>query len=177
MGEGKRHVVLVGLPGSGKSTVGPLVAGELKALFVDLDRAIAERAGMSIAQIFEREGEGEFRRLEREAMERALEGAPGVIAAGGGWAAEPGNLELVRERALAIYLEVDPQEAARRMERAGEISERPLIAGRAPDLALRHLLSLREPWYRLCEARVDASASPEEVARRVANLARSLGGW
>ncbi|GBD32270.1 MAG: shikimate kinase [Gemmatimonadales bacterium] len=177
MGEGRRHLILVGLPGSGKSTVGKLVAEELDARFVDLDLAIAARAGKSIAEIFATEGEAVFRRLEREAMERELEGAPAVIAAGGGWAAQPGNLEGARRKAVAIYLEVRPEEAARRMQQNRELSERPLLAGQEPERALRDLLALRESWYRLCEARVDGSPGPEQVAWAVVNLARSLGGW
>ncbi len=177
MAERKRHLILVGLPGSGKSTVGALVAQELNARFVDLDRVIAGRAGKSIPEIFAQEGEAVFRSLEREAMERELEGVPAVIAAGGGWAAQPCNLSLARPKALAIYLELDPREAARRLEHSGEVSERPLLAGREPERALKDLLVLREAWYRVCEARVDGSGSPEQVARSVLSLARTLGGW
>ncbi len=153
------------------------MARELGARFVDLDRVIAARAGKSIAEIFAQDGEAVFRRLEQEAMERELEGASAVIAAGGGWAAQPGNLKLARPRAVAIYLELDPREAARRIEQGGEIWHRPLLEGREPEPALRDLLVLRESWYRLCEARVDASPSPQEVARSVVSLARSVGGW
>jgi shikimate kinase len=153
------------------------VARALEARFVDLDRVIAARAGKSIAEIFAEDGEAEFRRLEREAMERELDGMPAVIAAGGGWAAQPGNLALARQKAVAIYLEIDPEEVARRIELAGRISERPLLGGRELSGALRDLLAAREPWYRLCEARVDASARPQQVALAVVNLARSVGGW
>lgn len=177
MAEQQRHLILVGLPGSGKSTVGALVARELDARFVDLDRVIAARAGKSIPEIFAQEGEAVFRRLEREAMERELEGVPAVIAAGGGWAAQPRNLSLARPRALAIYLELDPREAARRLEWSGEVSDRPLLAGREPEQALTDLFALRESSYLLCEARVDASGSPEQVARSVLSLARTIGGW
>lgn len=178
MGEQRRHIVLVGLPGSGKSTVGVLAAQRLSARFVDLDLVIAARVGKPISHIFAEEGEAEFRRLEREEMERELALPAAVIAAGGGWAAQPGNLDRAGAKALAIYLDLDPEEAARRLVQAGGLKERPLLDGsRDPVRALRDLLATRQPWYRRCPAKVDASADPEQVVDSVVSLARSLGGW
>ena len=108
----KRHVVLVGLPGAGKTTAGRLAAAQLGASFTDLDEVIAERAGMPVPGIFADRGEAGFRALEREAMEELLATAPRVIAPGGGWAAREGALAAARPRALTVHLRVSPETAA-----------------------------------------------------------------
>src|SRR5690606_25063213 len=107
-----RHVVLVGLPGAGKSTAGRLAAERLGAPFLDPDSLIVRRMQMPVARIFAEFGEARFRELEREAVEEALAGPPAVLVPGGGWAAQPGSLDAARGRALVIYLEVKPATAA-----------------------------------------------------------------
>lgn len=174
----RRHIILVGLPGSGKSTVGPLVAKALGAPFADLDSAIAARTGKAIAEIFAQSGEAHFRRLEREEMERALAGPPAVIAPGGGWAAQPGNLDAASAKALTIYLRIDPAQAALRASAPAMADARPLLQGRDPHHAMEDLLQAREASYARCDVTVDAGTStPQEVAQKVINLARSQGGW
>ncbi len=111
----KRHIVLVGLPASGKSTVGPMLARELGIGFVDLDDRIAEAVGLSVPELWEQRGEAEFRRLELEHMDIALQGPRSVIAPGGGWAAIPGAMGRARELAFIIYVKVGVQTAAYRI--------------------------------------------------------------
>jgi shikimate kinase len=171
----RRHVVLVGLPGSGKSTVGPLVAGGLETSFVDLDGAIERRSSVTVPELFGRYGEASFRVLERREMERVLAAEPCVVAAGGGWAAQPGNLESAEGRALLVYLALPAEVAARRV--AATSVERPLLAGDVPE-RMEGLLAARAGCYERCEARVDAAAGPPEtVAADVLRLARSRAGW
>ena len=172
----KRHLVLVGLPGSGKSTVGALVATQLGVGFTDLDQQIAALAGAPVAEIFTTRGEAAFRELEREAMDAALLGDPGVIAPGGGWAAQPGNLAAALAHALVIYLAISPEAAARRLE--GDTT-RPLLAGAVqPREMLEKLLVAREPFYRLAGLEVDAESGPSEfVARAVVAAVRGLRGF
>lgn len=153
----RRHVILVGLPGSGKSTVGPLLATELGLPFVDLDRDIEQAAGRAVPEIFALEGESVFRELEREAMDLRLGGPPSVLAPGGGWAAQPGNLEVAGPRAVVVYLACSPGTAASRL--AGDRS-RPLLLGGDPAAALERLLLAREPYYRRATFEVDAEAGP-----------------
>ncbi len=156
--------------------MGPLVAKALGAPFIDLDRVIADRVGKTISQIFAETGESRFRALERDEMRRALAGKPCVIAAGGGWAAQPGNLASVETRALTVYLRVSPEVAASRT--AATPDTRPLLSGGDAGTRLVELLRAREVFYQRSEATVDAGAlPPASVAQEVANLARSLGGW
>ena len=83
----KRHVILIGLPGSGKTTVGRLVAEQLQATFVDVDALLVRKEGKPVTMIFAEKGEAAFRELERKEVETALAAPPAVIAPGGGWAA------------------------------------------------------------------------------------------
>ncbi len=171
----RRHLVLVGLPGSGKTTAGQLVATTLGAEFLDVDAAIEARAGRCISDIFDHDGEAAFRRLEQEEVRRALDGSPKVIAVGGGWGGRPGRPAGARARALIVYLRTEPGVAARRVAETGG---RPLLEGGDAGVRMRGLLAEREPGYRAAEATVETRGlDPETVAARVVALARTHGGW
>jgi shikimate kinase len=170
-----RSLILVGLPGAGKSTVAPLVAAELGARWVDLDDQIVLEAGRSIPEIWADEGEAGFRRRERAAMDAALAAGPQVIAAGGGWIAEPGNLVAAESLALVLYMSVDPAQAARRV---GAQGGRPLLEGVDAESTLRDLLGRRERWYRLAGVEVAVgTAPPHAAAEAIVVAARQYGGW
>jgi shikimate kinase len=166
----KRHLILVGISGSGKSTVGRLAAKQLGTHFSDIDELIVAGSGQPVAELFAREGEAQFRRLERAAMERVLSAPPHLIAPGAGWIAEPGNLEAAGD-ALLIYLEIAPAAAAARL--AGDAT-RPLLAGAEPVTRLSGMLRTRERWYRKAELTIPASGLPEAVAALVAEAGRRL---
>jgi shikimate kinase len=167
--------VLIGLPGSGKSTVGQLVAEALSAPFLDIDAIISRREGRPIALIFAEHGEGAFRGFERREMETALAGPPSVIAPGGGWAAQPGALESVQARALLVYLKAQPATAAARAVPPGN---RPTLMGEDPGVQMRQLLVQREPFYVQAEAQVETDRrDAAAVAADVVRLARQQGGW
>ena len=166
----KRHLVLVGLPGSGKTTVGARAAALLGAAFTDLDLVITQAAGRPVREVFAEEGEPAFRTLERAARQGALDAPPHLIAPGGGWAAEPGNLEAAaRKGARVVYLRVTPEAAAGRLPQDGS---RPLLGPGNPTARLRELLTRREPFYARAEATVDGSGPVEAVAEAVARVAR-----
>jgi len=168
-------VVLVGLPGSGKSTVGREAARLLGAPFTDIDAVLIEQTGMAVADFFALRGEPEFRRLESAAMAWALDAPAQIIAPGGGWVAQEGNLQAAsRHGVLLLYLSVAPLEAARRL--AGDTS-RPLLAGVDLETRMRELLAEREQWYRRAEVEVEAASTVETISGIVATKARLVGGW
>ncbi|MGH7537898.1 MAG: shikimate kinase [Gemmatimonadales bacterium] len=169
------HIVLIGLPGSGKSTVGRLVAETLGAPLVDIDAIVTRREGRPIQIIFAERGEAAFRELEKQEMEAALAGPPSVIAPGGGWAAQPDALGSLQGRALVVYLKTRPDSAA---ARAAPQGNRPTLMGEDTTVQMRQLLREREPFYVQADAVVETDRSkPPEVAAAVVRLARSRGAW
>jgi shikimate kinase len=160
----------------GKSTVGRLVSELLPAPLLDIDSILVRQMGMPIAQIFGMVGEPRFRSMERDAVRTAQAREPAVIVPGGGWAAQPGEMQIARPGSLLIYLKCTPAVAARRSEE-GEV--RPLVTGAAdPAEKVRALLAAREPYYKLADYEVatDAKKTPE-VADEVVRLARAYAGW
>ena len=166
--------MLIGLPGAGKTTAAQRAAALLDAPWHDLDASIVATAGKSIGDIFTQNGEPHFRALERAAMMAAL-ALPQVIAAGGGWAAEPGNLEAAETRALIIYLSLSPEVAAARL--AGT-TDRPLLSDAALEARLAALLAAREARYQLAGVEIAVGQlSPERTAVAIESAARRYGGW
>ncbi|HET7583731.1 MAG TPA: shikimate kinase [Gemmatimonadaceae bacterium] len=172
------HVVLVGLPGSGKTTVGLALADVLDRLFLDFDHVIETREGATVANIFATHGEPRFRSMELE-LTREMVGGPGlVLAPGGGWAAIPGAVELLCPPGIMVYLKVRPETAIARLGRGKERGARPLLAGPDPLGTLRSLLAERELAYRRADLVVDAELVVDEVVTRIAGAlaAPSLEG-
>lgn len=166
----KRHVVLIGLPGSGKSTVGPLVAERLGLPFVDIDAVIVRREGRPVPVIFAEHGEAAFREMERREVRALLEREPSVLAPGGGWAAQPGVVAEARERALVVYLRTTPATASRRVGPGN----RPTLMGGDPGELMRDLLRDRESAYLEADETVDTDGrEPAAVVEEVLRLARA----
>lgn len=155
-------VYLVGMPGSGKSTVGPELARRLDVPFVELDAEIEREAGTAVTDIFEQEGEARFRELEAAALVEAATRDPSVVSCGGGVVLEPANRVTLRATGEVVFLWV-PLEVLR--ERVAPAEDRPLIRAEGD---LERLYRDRESLYREFAAHVvDASGPPDEVAAAI----------
>lgn len=157
--------VLVGLPGSGKSTIGRRLAKALGVGLLDTDVAIEQRTGRSIADIFATDGEQEFRRIEEDVVRAALADHDGVLSLGGGAVTSPGVRAALASHTV-VYLEISAAEGVRR---TGGNTVRPLLAG--PDRAekYRALMAKRAPLYRrVATMRVDTNRrNPGAVVRHI----------
>jgi len=141
------HVALVGLSGTGKSTVAPLLAARRGLVCVDLDGVVVARAGRSAAEIFASDGEATFRSLESDALALALDGPPAVLATGGGVVLDAANRDALARRATVVWFQSRPSTLADRLSAADE--ERPLLSGgrvAAVDL-LAQMSEARGPLY------------------------------
>ncbi|HWH80606.1 MAG TPA: shikimate kinase [Burkholderiaceae bacterium] len=140
-----RPVTLVGLPGSGKSTVGRQLARRLGVAFVDSDAAIEQRLGCSIRAHFEREGEAAFRAIERGVLAELVGGRDGVIATGGGAVLNDDTRQALRADTTCIYLHSTPEDLFRRLRHD---TKRPLLQVPDPLARLREMFAERDPLYR-----------------------------
>jgi len=141
---GKRCVVLIGMMGAGKSTIGRRVAARLRLPFLDADTEIEAAAGMSIPDIFEAHGEPHFRDGEARVIARLLEGGPAVVATGGGAFMREETRNRVRDKAVSIWLKADADVIMKRVRRR---SDRPLLQNADPEGTVSRLLGEREPVY------------------------------
>ncbi len=155
------HVAFVGLPGSGKSTIGRQLARRLERPFLDTDHVIEKRIGLSIREFFEREGEEPFRDLEQAVLDELTRGAPCVLSTGGGAVLRPVNREHLKQRSCAIYLHSSPEDVFRRLRHD---QNRPLLQVADPLARLRDLYIQRDPLYRECVQLVIETGRPSVPA-------------
>jgi len=165
LGYGER-IYLIGLMGSGKTTIGVRLAQSLGWEFTDLDQVIETLAGQSISQIFKDQGESEFRRVESQALEQTAHLLRHIIACGGGVTTRKANVDFLRQ-ATTIWLDIDPATAASRLSTS---HQRPLLQGLAePAHRLQQLLNERVDGYgHAAELKVNANrADPEGIAAEI----------
>ena len=170
-----RPIVLVGLMGAGKTTVGRRLAHRLGLPFVDADAEIERAADRTIAEIFDRFGEPAFRDGERRVLARLIEGPPRVIATGGGAFMDDETRALILARCTAIWLDAAIGTLAARAVRRGD---RPLLRGRDPAEAIAALAESRNPVYAEAHLRIqtEPGSRDEAVERIVAALAERSAG-
>jgi shikimate kinase len=140
----RRPIVLIGMMGAGKTSVGRALAGLLSLPFLDSDSEIEAAAGCSVTEIFTRYGEAEFRRVEQQVIARLLDGSICVLSVGGGAFMDAQTRGIIKDKAFSVWLKVDQETLLNRVQRHGL---RPLLAGRNPEEKLNKLLSERAPVY------------------------------
>ena len=156
---GARSVVLVGMMGAGKSTIGRRLAARLGLPFFDADVEIEAAAGMSIPDIFETRGEPDFREGEARVIARLLDSGPAVIAPGGGALMKKETRDRIRDKAVSIWLKADVDIIMRRVKRR---SDRPLLRTADPEATVGRLLSEREPIYQQADLTVWSRDVPHD---------------
>jgi shikimate kinase len=166
----RRLVCLTGFMGSGKSTIGRLLAGQLGWPSADLDKRITESTGLTIPEIFARLGEPEFRRIEHEQLARIVGESielqkPRIVSLGGGTTAQPQNVALLRESGASLIWLYCPIEEL--LRRCAQITDRPLFRDEA---SFRQLYLERLPGYEQAEYRVDSNTEPLRVVEQILTL-------
>jgi len=167
-----RSLAILGMPGSGKSSVGRKLAARFAIPFFDADEEIEAAAGMKITQIFERYGEPEFRKGERRVIARLLEQPLHVLATGGGAFMDPETRALIKARTTSIWLRADLDTLYERTSRRGD---RPLLANVDARQTLARLLAERTPHYAEADVTVDTDTRPAEET--VDRVLKALGAF
>jgi len=165
-----KPIVLVGLMGVGKSTVGRRLANRLGVPFVDADHEIEVAADMTVGEIFEKFGEPYFRDGERRVIARLVDGQPQVIATGGGAFIHDETRAMILEHAIAIWLDAPTRVLAERVRRR---DTRPLLRDRDPQAVLDELAAKRNPIYAQAPIRIASDQAPHESA--VSAILRAIG--
>lgn len=163
-------LVLVGLMGVGKSTIGRRLAARLDLPFIDADEEIEKAAGMTIQEMFDRHGEAAFRDGERRVIARLIDGMPKVVATGGGAFVNDETRRLILDKATAIWLDADIEILVNRVSRR---DGRPLLKGRNPRDVLTSLAAERSPFYAQAPIRVRSTDLPHDAT--VDSIMKALG--
>ncbi len=170
---GRRSIVLVGMMGVGKSSIGRRLGVRLAVPFVDADAEIEKAAGMSIADIFARHGEADFRSGEARVIARLLDGGPQVLATGGGAVMNPDTRAAIKARGVSIWLSAEFDVLMRRINKRKE--DRPMLMTADPAATLRQLLAEREPVYAQADITVQSREVPHDAI--VVEIMRALAGF
>lgn len=161
----EKTIVIIGMPGSGKSSVGRKLAARLGLPFVDSDAEVERAAGMTIEQIFDNLGEPAFRDGEHRVIARLLEGPPCVLSTGGGAFLNAATRDLVRKHALSVWLKAEIDVL---LDRTSRRDNRPLLRNGDHSKILQELLAQREPFYATADIVVTSDTRPvDNMAERV----------
>lgn len=169
---GERAIVLVGLPGAGKTTLGRRLAARLDLRFLDADAEIVAAAGMTIPDLFSNYGEPAFRDGERRVIGRLLSEGPMVLATGGGAYMNAETRARIAKAGISVWLQVDHETLMKRVRRR---SNRPLLQNGDPEGTMRRLMEERHPVYALADITVKSHDLPQD--RIVADVVAALDAW
>lgn len=167
-----RTIALVGLMGAGKSTVGRRLAEKLGRAFYDSDAEIEKAAGLSISDIFALHGEADFRRGEKQVIRRLLDLPPHVLATGGGAYLDADTREVMREKAITVWLNADLETLWRRVQKR---DNRPLLQRADAKAHLSNLVTQREPFYSQADLVVHSKDGPH--TNTVSAILKALQTW
>jgi len=170
---GRRSIVLVGMMGVGKSSIGRRLGTRLGIPFVDADAEIEKAAGMSIADIFARHGEADFRGGEARVIARLLDGGPQVLATGGGAIMNPDTRALIKTKGISIWLNAEFDVLMRRISKRKH--ERPMLQTADPAATLRELLAARGPVYAQADLTMQSREVPHDAI--VIEIITALGAF
>jgi shikimate kinase len=171
-GLGQRSLVLVGMMGAGKSSIGRKLAHVLGMPFVDADSEIENAARMTILEIFATHGEAYFRAGEARVISRLLAGGPQVLATGGGAFMREETRAAIRDKGVSVWLKADFEVLMRRVRRR---TDRPMLKTDSPAETLKTLIAEREPVYATADVTVWSRDVPHDVI--VAEIIAALGAW
>jgi shikimate kinase len=164
------NIALIGFMGTGKTSVGRLVAEQLRFDYLDTDEMIQAETGKTVAEIFKMDGEKKFRELEEKIVEEISARTKTVVATGGGLPANPKNLAGLKSHALVVCLWASPEKI---WERVRNQSHRPLLHDPNPQAKIRELLAVREPFYKQADVLLNTELrSLREVAQQVVHQFR-----
>jgi shikimate kinase len=170
---GSRSIVLIGMMGVGKSSIGRRLAARLNIPFVDADSEIEKAAGMSIPDIFARHGEADFRSGEARVIARLLDSGPQVLATGGGAVMNEATRAAIKAKGVSIWLSAEFDVLMRRINKRK--NDRPMLQTADPAATLRELLAVREPIYAQADITVQSREGPHEVI--VAEIMTALAAF
>ena len=167
----KSNIALIGFMGAGKTAVGKALAEKLGKKFVEMDSLIEQKAGKSIPEIFQQDGEVAFRELEIEVTKEVAKKNNAVIACGGGLVLNKINIDRLRESSTIVYLTASPRVILKRV--SGEEGQRPLLEVDNPTLTISELLRFRKPFYdraadiKVNTSKLDINAVAEQIIEKL----------
>ena len=167
----KTNIALIGFMGTGKTAVGQLLAKKLSRKFIELDSVIEQKAGKSIPDIFQQDGEIAFRELEIKVAREIAREKNTVIACGGGLVLNKINIDRLKQESVIVYLTASPRVILKRV--SAEVGQRPLLQVDNPDLTIKELLKFRKPFYEraaditINTSKLDINAVAEQIIDRL----------
>lgn len=168
-----KHIILIGFMGTGKSTVGQMLAEQLECPWLDTDTEVERLAGKKIPRLFEEGGEAHFRRWEKKVLKQVLEQTPGVITTGGGIVLDPENVSWIRSSGWVVALDASEEELLRRL---ATDQSRPLLRGDARQ-RVRDLKRARQGVYDFADLFLDTTgSSPRETAAKILQQWKEMTG-
>jgi shikimate kinase len=167
-----RSICLVGMPGSGKTTIGEHLSTLIGIPFIDTDKLIEDHFNLSVYQIFKQKGEDEFRYMESQIFKQVLSIDKTIIATGGGLPAYNDNMDLIKKHSFSVYLKIELHQLLNRLFKSNEYKKRPLLAENEGSLTEKRLFAMyekREPYYLKSDIVIDSNLDIDSCCNLILN--------